>query len=488
MPIFKLNRKSRIRNLTVLARWGFLFLVVLPLAGCSSSSTGDHFLDPGNLDYSAYTDPFGVDADLVSDDPGVWLQQAHHQRWFGDYLITVQCLDAAAEAVRNYDPQVHPWKKKEMQRQTAMARAWLHYDRGEWQSGLDWARAARRVSPGDASIRHIYGLLAAHSGLRSEAHAVAGHMRRADESDSDINWIEAAYRVSTGQHRQAFNFIMDLRPNGDHQAECWREMGEIAERLGEFSRAGRWYEESFHVLPLQNFRCVGSVHHARLKPGSRKTWQKAWLAFDRFYVTGSLSTYTSLAYARFKAADVQEGRDFWAGQVVNATGILLRKKIDTPWAYRTRGLVFADRGKSDRSIRDLKRASQLLVKLGRPDSEVQSTLGHLFLEKENSAEALKYLRVAADLDPLVASTWQDLGLALIMSDQPKAAEDALTRSLELKPDSATSWYNRGLLHLHRHDYGKAVVDLEKAAALAPENGEVIKLLQQAQVMQRQKRR
>jgi len=524
---FNLDRRSRTINLTASGRWDFLLFIVLLSAGCSSSSNKNACVDPGNFVYSADADSLSLSAfdalpvaeqksrrvqaghwldryataehpsakinalsnavGLAPDDPSVWVRQARLWRWLGNYLKTVESLDAAAQAVRNFEPGVHSWSKKEMQRQTALARSWLHYDRGEWQQGLDWAKAARQVAPGNVSVRQVYGLLAGHSGQRSEARGVADDITRSDEASSDASWILAAYRVSKNQHRQAYNLIMDLNPNRGHQAECWREMGEIAEVLGEYSQAGRWYEESVHTLPFRSSTCLTKVRHARLWPGAQRTWQKVWLAFDRYYVTGSYSAYTRLALERFQRLKGGENKDFWAGQVVNATGILLRKEIDKPWAYRARGLVFAYMGNPDRAIRDLKRASGLLKKLGRRDSKVASTLGHLYLEKENHNRALEYLQVAVELAPENAAVWRDYGLALIMSDQGPEAEEALTRALDLDPDSATSWYNRGLLYLHRQDYDRAVIDLEKAAGLAPGNAEVIKLLQKAKVLGRQKR-
>ncbi len=528
MPIFNLNRDHLQRNLTAFGQWGFLLCMVFLVTGCSTPGgknvSGD--LDP--FKYSADADSLSLEsyealpeaekesrkieaarwmhrfekekhpndriralgnaAGLAPDDPAVWLKQAHLRRWLGNYLKTVDCLDSAAAAVRNYQPGVHTWSKREMQRRTALARAWVHYDRGEWQLGLEWARAARQVSPTDSSVRQIYGLLAGHSGMRSEAEDLADDLGRVEDGHSDINWIKASYRMSTNQYRQAFNLIMDLHPNRTHQAECWREMGEIAEYLEEFSRAGRWYDESFSALPFRSNNGLVSYHHSRLKPGSKGSWQKVWLAFDRHYVTGSFSAFTSLAFERFQETEVAEEKDFWAGQVVNATGILLRKEMDVAWAYRARGLVFSYVGKSERGLRDLKQATWLLAREGQKDSEVEAALGHLYLNLENHVQALEHLHVAVELNPLGASVWRDLGLALIMSEQPKDAEVALTRALRLDPVSATSWYNRGLLYLHQNDFKRAVPDLEKAATLAPDNEEVIQLLQKAQQLERQNRR
>ena len=40
------------------------------------------------------------------------------------------------------------------------------------------------------------------------------------------------------------------------------------------------------------------------------------------------------------------------------------------------------------------------------------------------------------------------GSKLIRSDEPEAALDDYRRALELDPQLATAWYNRGLVHLH----------------------------------------
>ncbi len=527
MPNFKPNPLLSKRIPTAFWRWGIflhlMFFLIL-VSGCSTGPTAKHCTDNVLVAYSAQEDSLGINeflalssakqesrrvqssiwmdrfsdsatsssriqalgnaAGLAPDNPRVWLQLAHHWRWLGDYLKTVSSLDAAAEAIRNHNSEVHSWGKKEMRRRMALARAWMHYDRGEWRQGLDWARAARRIAPGDAAMRLIYGLLAGHSSMRSEARQMADDFHRLDVGDSDVNWILASYRISTKQYRQAFNLVMDLNPNKEHQAECWREMGEIAEYLGEWSRAGRWYEESAHALPFRETSCITMVRSSRMKPGSKKTRQKVWLAFDKYYVTGSYSAYTSLAFKHFQMAKDSQTRDFWAGQVVNAAGTLLRKGVDKPWTYRARGLVFAYGGKTDRSIRDLRRASELLAEVGRRDMKIESTLGHLLLKKKNHTAALKHLQLAVEIDPDKAAIWQDLGLAHVMSERPAEAEKSFSRALELNPNLVTSWYNRGLLHLHRKQYSLAVADLQEAARLAPDNQEVIDLYQKTKVLAR----
>ncbi len=504
-------------------QWGIsFFLTLLLLGGCSSTSPEVHCAGESGLAYSAATDSlsyakfldlpaitqenrraqsrFWLDrfedanssnvqiqallnaAGLAPDNPRIWLQLAHYWRWLGNYLKTVQCLESAAEAIRGFEPGDHKWDKREMQRRTAMARAWVHYDRGEWHEGLNWARAARKVAPGDAEVWQIYGLLAGHSRLRSEAFKTADDILRLDPGDTDVPWIQASYRVGNGDRRQAFNLVMGLNPNKEHQAECWREMGEIAERLAEHSMASRWYEESASSLPFRDKSCVLKMRHDRLNAEIGGHRQLVWLAYDKYYITGSLSSYTSLAFRRFQKSEEGTRKNFWAGQVVNSTGILIRKEMDKPWAYRARGLVFAYGGKINRGIRDLKQASELMDDLGYPDSEIESTLGHLYLQKKNHRDALRHLQYAAEISPNEPRIWQDMGLAWVMSNQPHQAEESFSKALALDASLVTSWYNRGLLNLHQKNYDKALLDLQKAAQLAPDNQDIVDLLQKAHAL------
>lgn len=468
-------------------RWGFLLLatgclavaLAAGLGGCAAGPSSRVCLQVSGLRASAAEDTVGP----VGTDPALMLEQARQHRWLGDYLRTVEYLDATESLLGGMTAGSGSARRREVFRQLALERAWLHYDRGEWQDGLRVVRAALDLEPGDAQLRLIHGLLAAQDGRRSMALAAADDFTRAEPHNPHGPWIRAAYRVSTGQLREAFGLVLGLTPNRENQVECWRDKGEIAERLEEYSRAGRWYEKSAHSLPFGQAKCVQRLTYPRLRPGSRKTHQKVWLAFDRYYVTGSLSAYTRLAMDRFDAAADGAGKAFWAEQVVNAAGILLRKGIDEPWAHRARGLVFAYGDQTDRAIRDLREASRRLERLKRADGRIEATLGHLFLEKKDHIGSLPHLREAVRLQPDAAGPWRDLGLALIMDEQAAAAEQALTRSIDLDPNSATAWYNRGLLYLHARDLDRARTDLQEAARLAPDNAEVINLIQQLRALQ-----
>lgn len=427
---------------------------------------------------------------LAPDDVDTWLQLAGLWRWIGDYVQTVVWLDNAAAAVRVlggggddplFDPNSAHWLAA---RRTGLLRGWLHSDRAEWREGLDWINALERRAPGDASIVRLRGLLAAGAANRSLALHIAGSLERVDEFDTYVTWIRASLDRSRGLTSEALNFLITLRPDTDHASECWREMGEVAEMQQEYSHAGRYYRESFHSLPLDDTSSLRKLSYLRLGDDRFPRELDFWVAFDRYYVTGSLSAYTNYAWERYETGLDPVQRDFWAGQVVNAAGILLRKEMDRPWALRVRGLVFLETEELEKGLQDLRKCSRLLQESGREDDRVEAGLGRLLLTKERYAQALPHLNRAVALNPGNASAWADLGLTLAMTSDIAGAESALDRSLQLDPDSATAWYNRGLLNLKAGLFAQAESDLKEAVRLAPGNDEVLKLLQRAHSLQR----
>jgi tetratricopeptide (TPR) repeat protein len=516
-------------------RWGFcrdlqglslllvFFTIIVGLAGCAGSSA-EQYDDPGSTGFSAPEDSLGLEeflaldperqqarrdlakvwversrkaskatdrmqalanaGGLTPDDPEIWLGLAEVWRWVGDNIRTKDCLDNAAAAVRQLGKNDSGLKnrsssyRRDAALRTGVLRAWHHYDRAEYSEGLSWAKAAVNLEPGNALANQVMGVLEGSLGHRSRANEIAGGINRARGYHTDAVWILSNLERSVGRHREAFNYFLGLRPLEDHAAECFRDMGLAAERVQEWSYARRWYRESAAILPLEDTTCLSEITHARLDTRYRSSDQPVWLAFGRYFVTGSRSAYTALALERFESSESPEEKDHWAGLVVNSAGICLRMKEDTPWALRARGIVFSRTGMEDRGLEDLRRAASQLLALGIEDGRVEAEIGHLLLIREEQTRALNNLRRAVELEVDYAAAWSDLGLALIMTGDTKGAEAALTKALEIDPSSVTAWYNRGLMNLHADNLDQAEADLLKAAELAPDNQDVARLLQQ----------
>ncbi len=419
----------------------------------------------------------------VSADPGnadAWLDLAAILRRVAEDARTEEALDRAGKAIAHpVDPSATDLIQARARR-LSLLRAWHHYDRGEWTRSYRWAKAVYDAEPGNDAARVITGLLEARLGNAGRARAIARDIRLADEYATEPAWIEACLEISRGLDREAFSFVATLIPRGVFQSECWRDMARIAERLGEWSYARRWYQESAANMPLGDVDCLGQTDHARLAPGPRASVLPVWTGMEGAYVTGSLSSYTALAYDHFKAAPDGPGRDRWAGVTVNAAGMCIRMGLDAPWARKTKGLIFAAAGETRRALVDLRRAEQEFKTLGVRDPELEAELGHQLILEEGYDEALQHLREAVDLDPDNARAWSDLGLVLVTMGDPAGGEQALSRAITLDPGLPTAWYNRGLMYMHRGDLDRAADDLGEAARLAPDNQDIARLLQQIQ--------
>ncbi|MCB1182910.1 tetratricopeptide repeat protein [bacterium] len=430
-------------------------------------------------------------AGLAPSDPEPWLDQARVWRWVGDYLRTNACLDAAAAAVRAWDPDSPLARsrpaaaKADATLETALLNAWLHYDRAEWREARQWVRAAQRVEAGNTAVLRLRGLVEASLGSMGMAEDMARDLRRRDPFTTDVPWITSRIDTARGRHRAAYNSVYDLRPDEAHAAECYRDMGRAAEQVGDFSTASKWYRESLAALPLTANDCLRQVAHGRISDAAGRHPLPFWLAFGRYYVTGSLSAYLGYAFERFESAATDAEREEWGGLAVNAAGICVRLEMEKPEARRLRGLVFAGTGRNDRAIDDLRAAAEGFP-VGAPELPgLEAEIGHLYLLNEDHVRAEEHLARALALDSEVARTWSDMGLVHVMARDEAAATAAFDQALALDPALTIAWYNRGLMRLHAGDLEGAEADLGRAAALAPENAEIGRLLQQVALKRRQ---
>ena len=425
------------------------------------------------------------------DDPDLWLATAEAWRGLGDQLQTAAALDGAAAAVRRLnDPGSllsarGPGYRREAALATALARAWLHYDRAEWNEAEDWARVALQIEPASLGGLEIRGLIQARLGQTLRVLEITAELRRLNVFSPYLRWIMGVHDQALDRGRGALNGILDLRPQTTNALECYRDMGEIAERLGEWSLAQEWYGKSAAASPQSGSPCLRRHFLEGLDPqpdGRLPRKLPVWVALDHHYVTGSLPAYVAYAFEKFDTAAPGPERELWAGLAVNAAGIQLRRQPGLGWALRVRGLVFAATGKDELALDDLRRAAAADSESGRPGSaRVEAELGRLYLGRADLAAAVPHLRRAVALDPESTTAWADLGMALATAGDQESALEALTRSIALDPDRPTAWYNRGLLHMHAGRLTDAERDLAHAAERAPGSADIARLLQQVRL-------
>jgi tetratricopeptide (TPR) repeat protein len=416
-----------------------------------------------------------------------WLRLARLCRWYGDYQQTEDALGGFAAAMPALTARRH-----ELAGWAAVCASWLRYDRGEWKRGLVWADSAAAHGAPEDEVQLLRALHLAGLGRNKRAEDIAYRFAQADHRSHWIYGVsywrrtgpEPAHGVFSG--RGVVNVSPEVLtgamvPRDPRAAECYRDYGRVEELMGNWWLAGWQYEASADFVPGMKRANVLRIDHTPLGAGLEGATQTlpVWLAFDRWYVTGSLSAYTSLASARHAAAVDPGEREFWAAAVVDAAGICVRLQIDEAYARRARGLVLADyRDQWPQAVHDLQAAQRVFDRRRLEDVETLAALGNLHLHRERPAQARPLLERAVALAPDRARAWSDLGLALVQLGEADDAMRALERALGLDDTLAVAWYNRGLLRFHLGDLDGAVDDLQRAEELAPADPSIGRLLEE----------
>lgn len=427
-------------------------------------------------------------AGLAPDDASTWLALAELERELGDRVSARNSLDHAAAAI-----DLAPLAG--MRLRLALARAWLHRDLAEWSWGLAWTDSALALLPADREARLLQGLLLGQRGEGSRALVVADEIERIDPLVSDWIWVRGLAALGSESLPDALHWLggNDHRAIGRHgatpdilhRAGYWHDLALVCERLQRWSEAASAYEASLKSLPLREPICLRRVDLPVNEDDAGGPRLPVWLAFDRFRAAGSWRAYAVEATRRFEAAADSAARVLWSDAAVGALGICIRTGQAPPKSRAARGRVYAQLGAYGLAEADLVRALAEFRQLGRPDVTTLYWLGFLKVKGEKYGDALPLLREAAAIGPGSAPVWSSLGYALVMTGDLEAARTALDRALVLDPRQTAAWYNRGLLHFNSGRWEDAVLDLRRAAELAPDNVEVGNLLRRA-VLQVQK--
>jgi len=375
-------------------------------------------------------------------DAGSWLRLAQYTRWFGDYTQVEDALQGLRSALPH--------------RSTGRA---LHLaGRGRHRRAED---IAYRFADRDHRAHWIYGVSYWRRGGTQPAHGIF------TGSDSAI---------SSGSN----DFVKGvMRPVTVRAAECYRDFGTVEELEQNWWLAEQQYEFSAGFVPGLDEAGVIRIDRVPLGRMSADNSMPVWLAFDLYFITGSLSSYLGLAFDRFETAETPATREFWAAAVLDAAGSLVRLDYDEAWAQRARGLVLAEfEGRQGQAQVDLEAAMKWFDSRRIDEIRTMTTLANLYLRRNRPARARPLLERVTEVDPRNARAWSDLGLAYVQLGEIEPALSALRRAIELDEELAVAWYNRGLMRYHLEDVPGAVADLERAHELAPQDPDIEALLKQ----------
>lgn len=145
-------------------------------------------------------------------------------------------------------------------------------------------------------------------------------------------------------------------------------------------------------------------------------------------------------------------------QYTSAVGLLSEAIVlapDNPYLYMNRA---ASRAEMIDFISSINRTDRISI-----DSEM--SVGHSVERHYNYTDAIADVSKAIELAPDVAYFYYNRGNLMALSGDMPAAYDDYTRAIELAPELAEAWFNRGLVQLYMKDTRKGCIDLSKAGEL-----------------------
>lgn len=136
------------------------------------------------------------------------------------------------------------------------------------------------------------------------------------------------------------------------------------------------------------------------------------------------------------------------------------------WRHYARGWLFHFIGKIDQAY------AAYLVAFQHNPADVQAArhLGAIAAQRQDYADAEKWLREVARLAPEDADNFFNLGFVREQMTAPRPAIESFQEAVRLKPILDRAWYGMGLAHAKLGEHAEAAAAFREAARLQPMNG------------------
>ncbi|MEO3429571.1 tetratricopeptide repeat protein [Pelagibius sp. CAU 1746] len=154
------------------------------------------------------------------------------------------------------------------------------------------------------------------------------------------------------------------------------------------------------------------------------------------------------------------------GNYADAKLLLERVLLADPGNLRAR-LGMAESQLAFGQLNAAAEAFETLTKVPEVAARAQQGRGIALLLKGQERPALFLLEQAVAQDPSLWRAWNAIGTLQDRDGHWEAAGRAYDRALELRPDSAMLYNNRGFSHLLRRDHAAAIADFDAALQLEP---------------------
>lgn len=176
-----------------------------------------------------------------------------------------------------------------------------------------------------------------------------------------------------------------------------------------------------------------------------------------YAVSKSMSNAT--IYLNYSILLVREGNPQLALEILLKTQNLKKKLITEKNILLTMGSCYWVLGDIDKAIEILEGMRQ---KYDYVNNHVLTTLGYMYLIKDDLAKALDCTNLAIKDAPESGSAWDNLGQIYLKQSETEKAKDAFKKAIGFNQNLVDSYYYLGLIALQEQDIKQAVAYLERA--------------------------
>jgi tetratricopeptide (TPR) repeat protein len=101
-------------------------------------------------------------------------------------------------------------------------------------------------------------------------------------------------------------------------------------------------------------------------------------------------------------------------------------------------------------------------------SQEASDQGVAYLDRQRYDEAIAEFNKAIEIDPDFADAYYNRGIANSKKGNLNQAISDYTKAIQINPNDSDSYYNRGLVYHKKNDFNQAISDYTKAIQISPD--------------------
>ncbi|MFH1841585.1 MAG: tetratricopeptide repeat protein [bacterium] len=431
-----------------------------------------------DLQKAVSLDPSGVEA---------WQLLAKISGAVGDWQRSEHCLEMALLALN--DRTAEPDRERRLR--ILLDFTWLCRDLGRLAEATLWLDQAEPIAGDDPELQLLRGLVLAEQGHFQAALEVVARLAPVpyarygygmSVASHEGRWISSLAYLARGETKLAayvMGHVNIFRITVPHVHRYLNDMGMVAEAAGWYSEARSYYQRAGVLtpyvvyFPLSGYDGMDSIY------GQRGTGVPFYISYSNFYVAGSLYNYAAHTLARYETTTDPAEKQELARTAMMALNACVERQIKPIASLSLRGQLHYLLDQPALAAADLERAYVAGASSGQTDSWACLFLGLLQVNEGDYEASLPYLQQAVAADSSLGIAWRNLGVALLNTGDLAGGRVAFDYAIAQDPGSASTWFNRGLLSCNEQRWGEAYRDLEVAFRLAPDNPDILRLLQKA---------